>query len=214
VDTVVSANVPAATVAVEGGDQTGPAPFTAKLEKDKPYKLKVSAPGFVAQELEVKGGQDKVAAKLVAKQRVIAVSSDPQGATIYIENGPTGKQTPAEIPLSAAQGTKPKIHVMLRKAGYRQVDQMVEATGFVEDEARMTATVDVKLAVMVTLTPQPHPTGATTGTGNGSAKPTGTGGDSGSAVTPPPDNSGAGSAAAPPPPPPPAPTGSGGDTLP
>ena len=210
VETVVSSNVPA-TVTVEGSDQTGQAPFTAKLEKDKPYKVKVSAPGFLAQELELQGGQGKAAAKLVAKPRVIAVSSDPQGAQIWIDNVATGKQTPAEIPLSPAQGSKPKIHVLLRKAGFRPTDQLVEAAGFVEDDARMTATIDAKLAVMVMINTNPRPPNP--GTGSGS-KPAGTGsgskpagsGSEGSAAS----GSGTTQETPPPPPPLPPPAGSGG----
>ena len=116
VDTVIASNVATRRSRSKAPTRQGPTPFTAKLEKDKPYKVKVSAPGIVAEELDVKGGQDKVTAKLVAKPRVIAVSSDPQGAAILLDGAPTGKQTPAEIPLSNAQAAKPKLHVQLRQA--------------------------------------------------------------------------------------------------
>src|SRR5205814_2242111 len=86
--------VAGATVAIEGTDMTGPAPFTAKLEKDKDYKAKLSAPGFVAQEIDVKGGQKEITAKLVAKPKQISVTSTPAGADIVIDGVPTQKLTP------------------------------------------------------------------------------------------------------------------------
>ena len=68
VDTVIASSVPkGATVEIVGTDQKGPAPFTAKLEKDKVYKARVQAPGFQALELDVKGGQEKATAKLVGE---------------------------------------------------------------------------------------------------------------------------------------------------
>ena len=40
VETVIASSVARRTVEIVGTDQTGPAPFTAKLEKDKPYKVR------------------------------------------------------------------------------------------------------------------------------------------------------------------------------
>ncbi len=203
VDTVVAASTANATVEVEGTDQSGPAPFTAKLEKDKPYKVHVSAPGFAPKTLDVKGGQDKVVAKLDPKPHVLSVTSEPAGAQVFIDGSGTGKATPVELELTAAQAAKPKLHVMLRKGGFRPVDQMVEAGSFTDDDAKMVSKVDVKLAPMPVAVGggQRPPNGGNTG-GTGSGTPANTGGTGSGTVTPP---AGGGSGAS---------TGGGGSSAP
>src|SRR5262249_51220710 len=101
VDAEIAANVAKATVVAEGTGQAGAAPLQAKLERDQPYKAKISAPGSVAEVVTIKGGQDKITAKLLAKPRLLSVSSDPPGAAIFIDNAPTGKTTPSDVELSA-----------------------------------------------------------------------------------------------------------------
>ncbi|HTL38209.1 MAG TPA: hypothetical protein VL326_34000, partial [Kofleriaceae bacterium] len=207
VDTVIAASVAkGAIVEIEGTELKGPAPFTTKLEKDQVYKAKVSAPGFVAQEIEVKGGGPKVTAKLVAKARVISVSSDPAGADILIDGAPTSKLAPADVTLTAAQAARPRIRVTLRRPGFKPLDQIVDAAKWTEGDDKMTATVTGKLVVAPKINPNGgggNNTGGgntNTGTGSGSATtPTGTG--SGSATTPtgggtttPPTGGGTGSA--------------------
>ncbi len=103
VDTEIASNIAKSTVTVVDTDQTGPAPFKAKLEKDKSYKVRVEAPGYARYEVDVKGGQDKVTAKLAAKPHVLSVASEPPGAAIFIDNAPTGKVTPFDVELTAAQ---------------------------------------------------------------------------------------------------------------
>jgi hypothetical protein len=163
-------------------DQTGPAPFKAKLEKDKAYKVRVEAPGYAKLELDVKGGQDKATAKLVAKPHVITVSSDPAGAMIYVDSAPTGKRTPSDIELTAAQAAKKSVHIQMRLGGYKQADQVVDATALTDGDAKMTGSVEAKLAVAPVVVIHNPPPNLGSGSGSGSA-----------AVTPP-DDSGTGSA--------------------
>ena len=192
VDTVIASSVAKGSIVeVVGTDQKGPAPFTAKLEKDKPYKVRVEAPGFAPLELDVKGGQDKVTAKLVVKPHVITVSSDPAGADILVDGAPTKKVTPADVELTPAQAAKAKIRVSVRHGGFRPVDQVVDASAFADGADKMSAKVDVKLQKMAA------PTGGNTGggqkpAGGGSGSATG----SGSAATPPHEPAGAGSGSA------------------
>jgi uncharacterized protein (TIGR02266 family) len=201
VDTVIASSVAkGATVEIIGTDQTGPAPFTAKLEKDKEYKARVKAPGFQAVEVDIKGGQDKVTAKLVAKARILTVATEPAGAAIYIDGVDTQKITPSEVQLTPAQAARPRVRVILRRPGFRPVDQIVEASTFQDGDAQMTAKIDAKLQVMQRPTGggtggTGGGTGGTGGTGAGSATPTETG--SGSATTPT-TGAGSGSATTPP----------------
>lgn len=183
VDTVIASPAAKATVEIVGLGQSGPAPFTAKLEKDKPYKARVTAPGFVAKEIDVKGGE-KATAKLDAKPRMLSVSSDPPGAEIYVDGASTGQQTPADVKLPA---NKAKVRVTLRKAGFRANDQQVDIATLTEDDAKLTGSVTGKLekAPVYTGGGATH----TGGTGAGSATPANTGTGAGSATT------GAGSAA-------------------
>ena len=182
VETEIVSNIAKSTVTIVDTDQTGPAPFKAKLEKDKLYKVRVEAPGYVKSELDVKGGQDKATAKLTAKLHVLSVASEPPGAAIFIDNAPTNKVTPFDVELTAAQAAKPKLHVTLRKNGFRPVDQMVDAATFADEDTRMVAKIDARLAVMIQInTPPTNTTNTHTGTagsnGAGSAT-TGAGSDS------------------------------------
>ncbi|MGE0548555.1 MAG: TIGR02266 family protein [Kofleriaceae bacterium] len=193
--TVISASVEGATVEIVGAGLSGPAPFTAKLEKTKPYKARVVAPGFVPLEIDVTGGQAKATAKLVAKPKLIAITSTPAGAMIYIDSGPIGHQTPYEVPLSKAQAAKKSLRVTLRKSGFKPVEKVLDASAFVESDTNMVAKVEETMTVQAAPRPRPpaNPTNPTPpdpgpGSGEGSANP--------------------GSASPPPPPPPtdPAPT--------
>jgi hypothetical protein len=221
VDTVIASSVAkGSTVEIVGTDQKGPAPFTAKLEKDKTFKAIVSAPGYMPQEIEIKGGQDKQTAKLVLKPRVITVTTEPAGADIYVDSVNTQKITPSEVQLTPSQAAKSKVRVSLRRPGYRPVDQSVDAKRFKDEESKMTASIKVKLTVRPSNTGGGNTSGGTTsggttagsgttGAGSGSATtPTGggtgsgsattpTGGGTGSATTPPTGGSGTGSATKP-----------------
>ncbi len=170
-DTVIAASVENATVAIAGTDQTGPAPFTAKLEKGKSYKAKVTAKGFLALELDVKGGDDKQTAKLVAKPRVISVQSEPSGALIFVDSSATGHTTPYEVELTAAQSAKRAVRIQLRKSGYRSLERVVELAKMKEDDERMTAKLSERLSVPQAPTPVhtgPGPGSGSAGAGQGS----------------------------------------------
>ncbi|HEY5926679.1 MAG TPA: PEGA domain-containing protein, partial [Kofleriaceae bacterium] len=206
VDTVIASSVAkGSTVEIVGTDQKGPAPFTAKLEKDKTYKAIVTAPGFAPLEVELKGGQDKVTAKLELKPRVISVASEPSGADIYVDSINTRKTTPADITLTAAQSAKPKVRVSLRRSGFRPIDQTVEAKAFKDEETKMTAAVTAKLAQMQRPTGGGTSSGGTTGggttgggtTGGGTTGSGATGGGAGSGSATTPTGGGTGSATTP-----------------
>lgn len=181
VDTVIASSVTkGATVEILGTDQKGPAPFTAKLEKDRAYTARVSAPGFQPQELDIMGGQQKTTVKLKAKTHVISVTSEPAGADIIIDGVNTQKITPADVELTATQAARSRVRVTLRRPGYRQFDQVLDAAKFVEAGETMTAKVDTKMVVQQIARP---PTGngagsaTTNGSGGGSATPAGSGAD-------------------------------------
>jgi uncharacterized protein (TIGR02266 family) len=191
---------PKAVVEIEGTDLKGPVPFKGKIEKDKQYKLSVSAPGFATLIQDIKGGQDKVVAKLVAKPMVITVTTEPAGALIFIDGYPIGRSTPFDVELTKAQAAKKAVRIGLRKGGFRPIDKMVDLGSFSEDPAKMTAKVDERLAVQIQVAQPPRPPvgagsgSATPGPGSGSDTPTPGGGS----ATPPP---GGGSATTPTPPP-------------
>jgi hypothetical protein len=211
VETLLTASVDKAQIEVVGTDQKGPSPLKAKLEKGKTYKARVQATGYVLLEVEVKGGEalPKSKATLVAKARVITVTSDPPGAAIMIDNAGTAKTTPFDITLTAAQAARRAVRVGIRKTGFKGVEKIVDATSWIEDADKMTATVDAKLEKQLISVVRPPNTGSNGGgSGSGSAGSastfvppgTGSGSDAGSAAgsgsttTPPPDKgSGSGS---------------------
>src|SRR5690606_14555102 len=126
VETVIDSSVPRSRVQVVGTDQAGSAPFTAKLEQDKPYKVRVSAAGFAALEMEVTGGAPKHTAALVPKPRVISLKTDPPGALISVDGVTTGKLTPQEIELTKSQAAKRYVRVRLSKSGFKLVEKTVQ----------------------------------------------------------------------------------------
>jgi uncharacterized protein (TIGR02266 family) len=213
VDTEIASNVAKATVTVVDSDQTGAAPFKAKLEKDKAYKVKVEAPGYTAATLDVKGGQDKVTAKLVAKPRIVSVSSTPPGGMIYVDGVATSKRTPADVELSTAQGAKKQVHIQVRLAGYRMADQVIDPSTMQDSDDKMTTSVETKLVVAPVVVNNNNNTThnqTNNGSGSGSAAVTPeTGSGAGSATPSNGGTSGTGSATTPPPPEKPAGGGSG-----
>jgi uncharacterized protein (TIGR02266 family) len=177
IETEIVSSVDKSTVEIVGTDQTGPAPFKAKLEKDKMYKAHVIAPGYATLEIDLKGGQDKVTAKLVAKPRVINVTSVPSGALISVDGGMIGHSTPFDVELTKAQAAKKSVRIGLRKNGFRAVEKVVDTAAFVEDASQMVAKLDEQLVVQqVVIRP---PTGSNGS--NGSNGSTGSNGSAGSA---------------------------------
>ncbi|WP_411280631.1 TIGR02266 family protein, partial [Gemmatimonas sp.] len=147
VETLISAaGADKATVEVLGTDQTGASPLKAKLEKGKPYRARVQAPGFMMLEMDVKGG-DKATAKLIGKPRVISVNSQPPGALIFIDGGTTGHSTPFDVELTKAQAAKKSVRVQIRKSGFRAIERVIDLGKYTEDAAQMIAKLDEKLAV-------------------------------------------------------------------
>ncbi|HEU0029002.1 MAG TPA: TIGR02266 family protein [Kofleriaceae bacterium] len=206
VETEITANVDKANVEILGTSQSGPAPFKAKLEKGKPYKARVTAPGYATVELDLKGGDAKQAAKLVAKPKTISIKSEPAGALIMVDGSAVGHSTPYEVELSKAQAAKKSVRVKLLKTGFKPVEKVIDGAAFTEDDAKLVAKVDEKLEVQKVVRP---PNGGNTNAGSGAGSGAGSasaGSGAGSAT--PPAGSGAGSAAPPPPPPPP-PAGGG-----
>jgi hypothetical protein len=190
---VIASNITkGTTIEVIGTDQKGPSPLSAKLEKDKAYKARISAPGFVAQEIDVKGGQEKVTAKLVAKQKILNVVTDPAGADIYVDGVMTGKITPSEVQLTPSQAARARNRITLKRPGFKAVDHYLDASSWNEGDTRMTGKLTVKLVVQPkVVTPPPTGSGdAGTGSATGSATPANTGSGAGSSTstttTPPP----------------------------
>ena len=200
VETVIESNVPKARVEIVDTDQRGDAPFTAKLEKDRSYKVRVSAAGYTTNEIELVGGTPKQTATLVAKPRILSIKTEPTGAGIWIDGVPLGgKPTPQDIELTKAQAAKKSIRVRVFKNGFKAIEKTMGTDAFTEDDARMIATINETLQVQAAIVRPPNP-----GTGSGSGTPTGPGPGPGSGSgapsggsAPPPDTT-------PPPPPPPA----------
>jgi uncharacterized protein (TIGR02266 family) len=164
-DTEIKVSVPGATVAVEGAG-TGPAPFTAKLEKGKTYKLIVSADSFKPVELEIKGGDTLPTVKLEPLPRTLHVTSTPPGAMILIDGAPTGKKTPADITLTKAQVGARSVKLSLRRTGFAPFNKVVAKGEFVADDTggAMTVALDATLTAV-------RPTGGGGGGGGGGTDP-------------------------------------------
>ena len=178
VDAVIGSNVPKASIEVLGTPFRGAAPLRAKLERGKPYRARVQAPGFVPQEIVFKGGDARPFARLVAKPRSIEIASDPSGAMIFIDNANSGFTTPHTLELTAGQLGRKSVRVTLRKNGHKPVERVLTLDSYTDAGNMMTAKVDEKLPVQ-TQAPTPTPTPTPTG---GSGATTGAGGSGGDAA--------------------------------
>jgi hypothetical protein len=175
IDTVIGSTAEKATVTIEGMDITGPAPLTAKLEPGKSYKARVEAAGYATLEIDIKGGETGISAKLVAKPKLLTVTSDPPGAQILVDGVATGHVTPFDVDLKAYAG-KGKLKITLRKASFRQVDEVVDVSAPTDEGGKLTvkapnatlAAAPIAVPQPRPPTPHPHPP-----TGNGSGSDTG-----------------------------------------
>ncbi|MEZ4366780.1 MAG: TIGR02266 family protein [Kofleriaceae bacterium] len=144
VDTMIQAEPAGATITIVGADG-GAAPLTAKLERDRTYKVTVAAPGMVSQELDVVGGTAPAPVALVAKDHVLRVESTPAGAQIWVDGRNTGKVTPSDLVLTATQVKRPALRVGLRSSGFAAFDTVVERAAFEEVPTAIMATVTATL---------------------------------------------------------------------
>ena len=144
-DVVIASSVPGSTVEIVGTSQSGPAPFTAKLEKGKRFVARVSAPDFAPAELDVGTDQPQIKATLQAMARVVRITSTPAGAHIYVDGRDTKKNTPADIELSANEAKKPKIVIGLRKGGFEKFNEPIAKGAFGPTEGKLVASLDAQL---------------------------------------------------------------------
>ncbi|MCE9571807.1 MAG: TIGR02266 family protein [Deltaproteobacteria bacterium] len=160
-----------------------PLPYTAKLDKGKTFKARVSAPGYLGTDVDLVGGGKPVDVKLKAMPHVVHVTSKPAGALIFVDGAPTRRTTPGDVELTAAQAKK-GVRIELRKAGFDRYTAPVDIAGFTEKDNTMTTEM---VATLVAAKP-PAGGGGGGGGGGGNTNP-----GSGS-VTPGSGSSGSGSA--------------------
>ncbi|MDX2087769.1 MAG: TIGR02266 family protein [Kofleriaceae bacterium] len=170
VDTYVGSSVSGATVEILGTRFKGNAPLRAKLEKGKAYQARVSALGYVAQELSFKGGDYRPTAKLQPKPRSITINSEPAGALIFVDNANSGFTTPYTLDLKGSQLTKRSVRITLRKNGFKTLEKAVDISAFKDEGDKMSAAINETLSVPAATPPS--------GSGNGSdaTSPAGGGG--------------------------------------
>ncbi len=182
VDTVIGSTIDKTMIEVEGTELKGPAPLTAKLEKDKSYRIKLSAFGYVPAEFDVKGGDAKINHKLDAKKFIVTINSTPPGAAISVD-GVVGKS-----PFELKAPPKKAVRVRVVRAGFKPAEVSIDLDKWTDGDT-MTFTQDVRLAVAPINVPVPVPPTAGSGSGSGSAaEPAGSG-----TTPPPPPNPGSGS---------------------
>src|SRR5437868_1057680 len=91
-------------------------PFRAKKLAAGNHQLTFTLPNYESQTMNVKvaaGETMAIGAELTASTGTLAIQSNPAGANIFIDNQPTGKQTPNQIALPPGEHS-----ILLQKAGY------------------------------------------------------------------------------------------------
>lgn len=91
-----------------------------------PHSVVVSKPGFSAQSQNVDivaANRAVVSMNLTELVAMAAISSDPAGASIYVDGRDSGRVTPAQLVVGKGSHT-----VTVRRLGYFEVSQSLEAT--------------------------------------------------------------------------------------
>jgi hypothetical protein len=105
-----------AAIAIDGASQSGVTPLDLSALKAGPHSVVVSKAGYSAVERKVEivaGKQFTLDVQLASAGPMLAIQSDPPGAAILIDNKPTDKFTPAQVPIS-----KGEHRIKLRLQGY------------------------------------------------------------------------------------------------
>jgi serine/threonine-protein kinase len=113
-----------ATVQLDGQNRSEKTPFTATGLKEGTHTLIFTKPGFlpVTHTVEVAAGAiDSLTVNLAPAPTAVAFESTPAGATINVDDEPTGQVTPATVKLSAGTHS-----ISIVKPGFE------EATGNVQ----------------------------------------------------------------------------------
>jgi uncharacterized protein (TIGR02266 family) len=118
--TTLAAKPAGAMIELVGTDQKSKTPATFELEKGKTYTARITAPGFVAKEVSLAEGAKQKPVKLAAMKRVLRLTSEPEGAVVYIY----GKQytTPSDVELTGMLAKRKKLWLAFRKKGYKKLN--------------------------------------------------------------------------------------------
>ncbi|HTM20767.1 MAG TPA: TIGR02266 family protein, partial [Kofleriaceae bacterium] len=143
--------VPAeAAIELADGSQKGTGSVTFKdLDKAAPPKVRISAPGYVAQELPLDPAASKpLKVTLAEKAWVLHITSEPPGAKVAVRNRAVPGVTPLDVTLDAKQRRK-DLTVKLTLAGFQPSVTTVDAAtagGFTDGDAAMVQEVAATLA--------------------------------------------------------------------
>ncbi len=121
----IDSNPPGAQIQIDGRtDPSWITPVTLSGVVAGQHSIVISKSGYIADSRSVKvasGSRAFVSSRLNQLAAMLAVSSSPAGANVYIDGKDTGKLTPAQVPVTTA-GTH---LVLVRKSGY--IDETTNA---------------------------------------------------------------------------------------
>jgi len=102
-DLAVVSNPDGATVQVDGQNRAEKTPFTASGLKSGSHTLIFTKPGYapLTRTIEIAAGNNaSINVNLAVSPTAVAFESSPAGASIFVDDEPTGQVTPATIKLS------------------------------------------------------------------------------------------------------------------
>jgi len=139
----IDSNPQGAQIAIDGKNAASTPTNIASLLPGH-HTITISKPGYAAETRSIdvtSGSKSVISVQLTSTTASVAVTTDPAGATVWIDGRDTGKMTPAQISLD-----KPGNHTfVLKKQGYL-------------DE---TANANVQIGQMLQLAPTLRPLGVT-----------------------------------------------------
>lgn len=171
-----------ATAELVGTDQRGPTPMTFEVDTSKTHTVRLSMPGYAAQEITLDPRQGRPpAVTLALAPMIIRVNSEPTGAFVYVDGRRVTGETPTEFRLPDDWRRRKKFKVSLRKEGYDKLDVTVTADQFQTEGDAGVVVVSETMTKAAPKVPSVRPGGGTQRPGGtGQKDPTQTNGTGGS----------------------------------
>lgn len=178
VEVVVRSSPEGATAMLVDTAQEGPTPMTFELDASKTHTVRISHPGYAAQEITIDPkAPEAPRVALEPAPWVMRFTSTPEGAVVYLDGRRVAGLTPNELTLPPGWEKKKHYKVSFRLAHHEKLDIIVD-NQFEADSAAMVQRIEGTM-VQETEAPapsaprhapaspkQPPPGGADNGSGN------------------------------------------------
>lgn len=142
VEVVVRSSPEGATATLVDTTQEGPTPMTFEVDASKTHTVRISHPGYVAQEISIDPkASEAPRVALEPTPWVMRFTSTPEGAVVYLDGRRVAGLTPNELTLPPGWEKKKHYKVSFRLAHHEKLDIIVD-NQFEADSAAMVQRVE------------------------------------------------------------------------